>query len=159
MATPFLRVYDAFLARITADEWTLEEELAIVERDWQELLSIAIFRFKYPRVDLEIEELDPPEEGQLVRRQFVNDLTNDEIQLLALYMKHEWIKRCIASWENIRQLYADKDFSQANHLDKLNKLEAAVEIEVHKAEGIYDRSRGKRPAKLFKKLAGKRNVV
>ena len=159
MATPFLKVYDAFLARITADEWTLEEELAIVERDWQELLSIAIFRFKYPRVDLEIEELDTPEEGQLVRRQFVNDLTNDEIQLLALYMKHEWIKRCIASWENIRQLYADKDFSQANHLDKLNKLEAAVEAEVHKAEGIYDRSRGKRPAELFKKLAGKRNVV
>jgi hypothetical protein len=107
MATPFLKVYDAFLARITADEWTLEEELAIVERDWQELLRIAIFRFKYPRVDLEIEELDTPEEGQLVRRQFVNDLTNDEIQLLALYMKHEWIKRCIASWENIRQLYAD----------------------------------------------------
>jgi hypothetical protein len=38
MATLFLKVYDAFLARITADEWTLEEELAIVERDWQELL-------------------------------------------------------------------------------------------------------------------------
>ena len=159
MATPFLSVYDAFLARITADEWTLEEELAIVERDWQELLGIAIFRFKYPRVNLEVETLDEEEEGQLVRRQFVNDLTNDEIQLLALYMKHEWIKRCIASWENIRQLYADKDFSQANHLDKLNKLEAAVEVEVHKAEGIYDRSRGKRPAELFKKLAGKRNVV
>jgi hypothetical protein len=73
-------------------------------------------------------------------------------------MKHEWIKRCIASWENIRQLYADKDFSQANHLDKLNKLEVAVALEVHKAEGIYDRSRQKRPANLFKRLAGKHNV-
>lgn len=100
MATPFLEVYDAFLARITADEWTLEEELAIVERDWQELLKMAIFRFKYPRVGLEIEEI-----GE--QYQFVNELTNDEIQLLALYMKHEWVKRCIASWENIRQLYAD----------------------------------------------------
>ena len=159
MATPFLKVYDAFLARITADEWTLEEELAIVERDWQELLNIAIFRFKYPRIDLEVETLNTDDDGQLVQRQFVNDLTNDEIQLLALYMKHEWIKRCIASWENIRQLYADKDFSQANHLDKLNKLEAAVEVEVHKAEGIYDRSRNKRPASLFKKLAGKKNVL
>ena len=98
MATPFLSVYDAFLARITADEWTLEEELAIVERDWQELLSIAIFRFKYPRVSLEVETLDGEEEGQLAQCQFVNDLTNDEIQLLALYMKHEWIKSCIASW-------------------------------------------------------------
>ena len=161
MATPFLRVYDAFLGRITADEWTLEEELAIVERDWQELLRIAIFRFKYPRIDLTVEEVNNEEEendSHLHRYQFVNDLTNDEIQLLALYMKHEWIKRCIASWENIRQLYADKDFSQANHLDKLNKLQAAVASEVHKAEGIYDRSREKRPADLFKKLAGKKNV-
>ena len=74
-------------------------------------------------------------------------------------MKHEWVKRCIASWENIRQLYASKDFSQANHLDKLNKLESAVALEIHKAEGIYDRSRSKRPADLFRKLAGKKNVV
>lgn len=159
MATPFLKVYDAFLARITADEWTLEEELAIVERDWQELLRIGIFRFKYPRIALDIEEVKTEQEHSLPIYQFVNDLTNDEIQLLALYMKHEWIKRCIASWENIRQLYADKDFSQANHLDKLNKLESAVNDEVHKFEGIYDRSRNKRPAELFKKLAGKKNVV
>lgn len=163
MATPFLKVYDAFLARITADEWTLEEELAIVERDWQELLKMAIFRFKYPRVSLEFEEINNEEEEdnpeQLKSYQFVEDLTNDEIQLLALYMKHEWVKRCIASWENIRQLYASKDFSQANHLDKLIKLEAAIEEEVHKALGIYDRSREKRPANLFKKLAGKKNAV
>ena len=161
MATPFLKVYDAFLARITADEWTLEEELAIVERDWQELLKMAIFRFKYPRIDLEVEEVDNniTDDHQLRMYQFTGDLTNDEIQLLALYMKHEWIKRCVASWENIRQLYADKDFSQANHLDKLNKLEAAVADEIHKAEGIYDRSRDKRPAVLFKKLAGKKNAL
>ena len=161
MATPFLKVYDAFLARITADEWTLEEELAIVERDWQELLKMAIFRFKYPRVDLDIEEVNNEEETphQLQSYQFVGDLTNDEIQLLALYMKHEWVKRCIASWENIRQLYADKDFSQANHLDKLNKLEEAINLEVHRAEGIYDRSREKNPADLFKKLAGKKNAL
>jgi len=62
MATPFLKVYDAFLARITADEWTLEEELAIVERDWQELLKMAIAQFKYPRVILDIEEVDPTSE-------------------------------------------------------------------------------------------------
>ena len=160
MATPFLKVYDAFLARITADEWTLEEELAIVERDWQELLRMAIFRFKYPRVDLTVEEVDLSSASaeHIQQYQFAGDLTNDEIQLLALYMKHEWIKRCIASWENIRQLYADKDFSQANHLDKLNKLESVVQLEVHRAEGIYDRSREKRPANLFKKLAGKKNV-
>jgi hypothetical protein len=77
MATPFLSVYNAFLARITADEWTLEEELAIVERDWQELLSMAIFRFKYPRVSLEVEE--SVDEDDVKTKQFVEDLTNDEI--------------------------------------------------------------------------------
>ena len=158
MATPFLKVYEAFLARITADEWTLEEELAIVERDWQELLRMAIFRFKYPRIGLDIEETEGASEMG-TNYQFTNDLSNDEIQLLALFMKHEWVKRCIASWENIRQLYADKDFSQANHLDKLIKLEAAVALEIHKAVGIYDRSRAKRPANLFKKLAGKKNAL
>ena len=118
---------------------------------------MGIFRFKYPRVSLEIEEI--PSSEELPAYQFVDDLTDDEIQLLALYMKHEWVKRCIASWENIRQLYADKDFSQANHLDKLNKLEAAIREEVQVAEGIYDRSRNKRPANLFKKLAGKKNAL
>ena len=68
MATPFLRVYDTFLGRITADEWTLEEELAIVERDWQELLQMAIFRFKYPRVSLEIEQLDEEESETSLHR-------------------------------------------------------------------------------------------
>ena len=125
MATPFLKVYDAFLARITADEWTLEEELAIVERDWQELLKMAIARFK----------------------------------LLAVYMKHEWIKRCVASWEHIGQLYTSKDFSAANHLDKLNDLEANVLREVNEQQDLYDRSRGKAPAEIFRKLAGKKQYV
>jgi len=160
MATPFLKVYDAFLARITADEWTLEEELAIVERDWQELLKMAVERFKYPRISLEMEELEQSESSNPITvMQFKEDLTNAEIQLLALYMKHEWVKRCIASWENIRQLYVDSDYSQANHLDKLNKLEASVALEVHKAEGRYDRSRNHSPAAIFGRLAGKQRYL
>lgn len=157
MATPFLKVYDAFLARITADEWMLEEELAVVERDWQELLKMAVERFKYPRIDLEIEEIEN-KNGPAVILQFKEELTNAEIQLLALYMKHEWVKRCIASWENIRQLYVDSDYSQANHLDKLLKLESSVALEVHKAEGVYDRSRNHSPSSIFRRLAGKRNI-
>lgn len=161
MATPFLKVYDAFLARITADEWTLEEEQAIVERDWQELLKMAIAQFKYPRVSLEVEQTDNinPESPQLSAYQFVNELTNNEIQLLALYMKYEWVKRCIASWEEIRLLYSSKDFSQANHLDKLLKLQATVEHEIHKAEGKYDRARDNEPAAIFRRLAGKKKYV
>lgn len=156
MATPFLKVYDAFLARITADEWTLEEELAIVERDWQELLKMAVDRFEYPRISLEMEELEQSESSSPVTvMQFKNELTNAEIQLLAIYMKHEWVKRCLASWDEMRMLYVDSDYSQANHLDKLEKLEASIALEVKKAEGRYDRSRDHRPAAIFRKLAGK----
>ena len=160
MATPFLKVYDAFLARITADEWTLEEELAIVERDWQELLKMAIARFKYPRVSLEFEEVSAADiedsAPQLKIYQFKNDLTNAEIQVLATIMKHEWIRRCVASWEHIGTLYTSKDFSAANHLDKLNDLESNVRREVDEAIDIYDKSRGNVPATIFRQLAGKR---
>lgn len=161
MATPFLKVYDAFLARITADEWMLEEELAIIERDWQELLKMAINRFKYPRVSLEFEEI-PDENSEfsgLKLCQFKEDLTNDEIQILATFMKHEWIKRCVASWDQIGQLYTSKDFSAANHLDKLNKLEAAVRLETEDRIDDYDRSRGKTPSEIFRKLAGKKQYL
>lgn len=161
MATPFLAVYDAFLARITADEWTLEEELAIVERDWQELLKMAIGRFKYPRVSLDFEELTnaatSESSPQLKVYQFKEELTNDEIQLLAVYMKHEWIKRCVADFNHIGTLYTSKDFSAANHLDKLNNLEVAVRKETEEQQDIYDRSRGKAPAEIFRKLAGKKH--
>ena len=163
MATPFLKVYDAFLARITADEWTLEEELAIVERDWQELLKMAIARFKYPRVSLEFEEVSTTEVSesapQLKIYQFKEDITNAEIQVLATYMKHEWIKRCVASWEHIGQLYTSKDFSMANHLDKLNDMEARVALECEGAKDDYDKSRGHAPADIFRKLAGKKQYT
>ena len=65
-------------------------------------------------------------------------------------MKHEWVKRCIASWENIRQLYTSTDFSQANHLDKLNDLQVAVQKEIAEWEDLYDKSRGKKPATIFR---------
>lgn len=160
--TPCSRIYEAFLARITADEWTIEEELAIAERDWQALLEIGIFRFKYPRVSLNLVAQEPAYDdyGHALPSSmaFEADLNQDEIQLLAAYMKHEWVRRCIASWENIKQLYTDKDFSQANHLDKLIKLESSIHDEVRNMEGIYDRSRGKEPTVLFQKMAGKKNV-
>lgn len=146
MATPFLSVYEAFLSGITADEWSVEEDRKIVEEDWKQLLYKALVRFKYPRVSLEIDE---EKDG------FVETLSIHEIQLLGLYMKHEWVDRCIASWENIRQLYTDKDFSQANHLDKLIKMEERLAWKVREAEGRYDRSRNYRPASIFSKLAGR----
>ena len=53
MGTPFRVVYDAFLARIEQDEWSLITDIGQLERDWFELLKMAINRFMFPRVSLE----------------------------------------------------------------------------------------------------------
>ena len=159
--TPLQKVYDAFLTRISSDEWTLPEELDIAKRDWRMLLDIAIFRFRFPRIALDIvdapeadEEL-PEADGELqeadgelqeaLDEYFVNNITQREIQVLATYMKHEWVRRCIASWEEVKMLYSNKDFSQANHLDKLIKASDQIEKECNKNAATYSRSIDSQP--------------
>lgn len=145
--TPLQKVYDAFLTRISSDEWTLPEELDIAKRDWRMLLDIAIFRFRFPRIALDI--IDASEvEGELqevLDEYFVNNITQREIQVLATYMKHEWVRRCIASWEEVKMLYSNKDFSQANHLDKLIKASDQIEKECNKNAATYSRSIDNQP--------------
>lgn len=81
--TPCGTIYSAFLSKMLDDEWTgwTYEE---VEQDWRELLNGALPYFKFPRKSLEIEE-----------DYFIEDLDNEEIQILATYMKCEWLNRTI----------------------------------------------------------------
>lgn len=145
MATPLHIIYDAFLAKVEADDWMLtEENQELVKEDWHMILNAAIVQFRYPRVSLDYEGDD-----------FKEDLGNDEIQVLANLMKLEWVRRCIATWDNIRQLYSDKDFSQANFLDKLNKTGEQIYDECRLLLDRYGRAENYKPNKLFKKLAGK----
>lgn len=145
MATPLQTIYDAFLAKVEADDWMLtEENRELVKEDWRMILDAAIVQFRYPRVSLDYEGDD-----------FKEVLGNDEIQVLANLMKLEWIRRCIATWDNIRQLYSDKDFSQANFLDKLNKTGEQVRAECRTLLDRYDRAENYKPNKIFGRLAGK----
>ena len=146
MATPLQDVYDAFLSKIEADDWMLTEEENVVTEDWRMLLNSAIMQFRYPRVSLDYDK-----EAAI----FTDTLGNDEIQILANLMKLEWIRRCISTWDNIRQLYSDKDFSQANFLDKLNKTGEQVRDEIRLMLDRYGRSTNYKPNKIFGKLAGK----
>lgn len=131
--TPFDKVYEAFLSKILDDEWEGWDEEDI-ERDLFSLLEIAIARFKFPRVSL-----DHTSEG------FVEDLTNDEVQILASYMKCEWLNRNILTWENVKPLYSERDFSQANLIDKFNKMLVAEQGRAKVLEGSYYRSVNKKP--------------
>lgn len=138
--TSFDIVYTAFLSKVLEDEWGEWKE-AEVEEDLFTLLQAAIARFKFPRVSLEYTS-----EG------FTDTLTNDEVQILASYMKCEWLNRNILTWENVKPLYEERDFSQANLLDKFNNMLAAEQAQAAKLEASYYRSVKKRPFE-YRRLA------
>lgn len=145
MGTPFQAVYDAFLARVNSDDWIVPDDMWIAQRDWFEFLKMAIFRFRFPRISLAFDADNSC---------FIEEIGLAEIQVLATYMKHEWVKRCVASWEEIKMLYSNKDFSQANHLDKLIKLSEQCQLECIKTAATYSRSNMGKPFD-YTQFAGK----
>ena len=139
--TPLDLVYQAFLSKMLDDDWTGWEEEDI-RADWRTLLDSAIPYFKFPRKDLTI-----------VEEEFVEELDNEEIQILATYMKVEWLNRTILTWENVKPLYEERDFSHANLLDKFNDLLVKEEKKASKLEAIYYRSVKGKPFN-YSRLAG-----
>lgn len=139
--TPFNKVYEAFLARILEDEWQ-QWMMNEAEQDWRQIMENAISWFKFPRVSLERDN-----DG------FFEDLGSAEIQIIADFMKCEWLNRCIMTWENVKPLYEERDFSQANLLDKLGSALEQERKNAEKRESIYYRSRNGKPFD-FSKLAG-----
>ena len=136
-------IYDAFLSKMLEDEWLHWADEERYE-DWRSLLDAAIPYFKFPRVSLEIDE-----NGFFIDEAF----SNEEIQILATYMKCEWLNRTILTWENVKPLYVERDFSQANLIDKLKQLLEREEYKALKLERIYYRSRKGKPF-TYSQLAG-----
>ena len=133
MATSFETIIDRFLGKITDDmylELTPEDTI----RDAKQFLVDAIPYFEFPRFALydyntELEEYNV-------------DLTDEEINILALLMKTAWLERQINSVENTRMKYSGSDFkmtSQANHLSKLIQLKHEKVRESTHAQRLYKR--------------------
>ena len=138
--TPVETVYNAFLSKVLEDEWgydTWSEEE--IKRDLSLILAAALPNFKFPKVSLDIVTNENEEEC------FEGDLNNSEIQILATYMKCEWLNRNIMTWENIKPLYEERDFSQANLLDKLNVTLSYEKAQAKELESIYYRSINRKP--------------
>lgn len=142
--TEYTKIYDAFLARILDDEWEMwtEEEM---NADLRQLLEAAIPHFKFPRVSFERND-----------QGFISNLDSSEIQILATLMKVEWLNRNIMTWENIKPLYTERDFSQANLLEKLIKALSTEKQNARELESIYYRSIKGRPCS-YSQLAGDGN--
>lgn len=126
-------IYNAFLAKMLEDEWA-NWDMKAIEQDWKAMLDGALPYFKFPRVSLEIKD-----------NNFIENLTNDEVQILASYMKCEWLNRTILTWENVKPLYEERDFSQANLLDKFQSLLEKEEKKAKRLEAIYYRSVQRKP--------------
>ena len=141
-------IYDAFLAKVNEDDWSKcysKEDLEWYIKDWRSILNSAIPYFKFPRCGLEIDE-----EKQI----FIDEnMSQDEVQVLAVYMKQEWLKRTIDSWENIKTQYEESDFSLAFLLKNFISLRQQVITESKFVESVYYRSIKKKPFK-YSRLAG-----
>ena len=131
--TPFQKIYDAFLGRITDDmymELTKDDTI----RDCKSILLSAIPGFEFPRFNL----YDYDEEAESYRV----DLTGEEINIFSYLMMMEWVQRQVTSIENTRMKYSGSDFkmtSQANHLDKLMKLKNETERMDRHYQRLYKR--------------------
>ena len=137
MGTQFSEVYDFLLAKTDAKEWAWSEDLELLKADWQMLLRMAIQSFLFPRISLEF--YTDPETEEI---SFAEEITDAEKQVLATYMKHEWLKRSITNWKNIEMLYHDKDFKisgKAAHLNALINLESVYDEECKKVVNKYSR--------------------
>lgn len=137
MGTRFSEVYDFLLAKTDAKEWAWTEDLELLKSDWQMLLRMAVQSFLFPRISLEF-TIDPETEETV----FTEEITDAEKQVLATYMKHEWLKRSITNWKNIEMLYHDKDFKisgKAAHLNALINLESVYDEECKKVVNKYSR--------------------
>ena len=165
--TQFSAVYNRFLGQITDDlyiELTPEDTL----RDLQNLLVNAIPGFEFPRKNLydytiEIQSIPESETSEndfilginleesevlktpnvlVDKSRFNIELTQEEINILALLMKQGWVQRQVSSIENTRMKYSGSDFkmtSQANHLAKLLSLLKEAQRESFHMQRLYKR--------------------
>ena len=136
-------------------------------RDLQKLLINAIPGFEFPRVDLynyniKLEETSEeniqPDDFVMIKQtnediiqppiilvdksSFGQELTSEEINILAILMMEGWLQRQVTSIENTRMKYSGSDFkmtSQANHLAKLLALLKEVQRQSHHMQRLYRR--------------------
>lgn len=184
MATSFTTVYNRFLNKIT-DDMYMELTPADTVKDLQRLLIDAIPGFEFPRknlnnytIDIETIREDKITEDDFVigilwddlidgeeqvplavveHSTFNDDLTSEEINILAILMMIGWVQRQVTSIENTRMKYTGADFkmtSQANHLSKLLTLLTECQRQSHHMQRLYRRRRPSTEDDLKEKTTG-----
>ena len=140
--TSFSDVYNSFFSKITDDmymEYTEQDTINMAEQ----LLISALPKFEFPRTNLDYEYVEETQDQKIVEvGQFLNKLSNEEINIIATYMIVEWIGQQLASIQLTRMKYSGADFkftSQANHMQKLLQLKKDYEREGFHLQRLYKR--------------------
>ena len=131
-------------------------------RDLTNLLIDALPGFEFPRQNImdfsknivEISKDQIQEDDMIIvedelivtvdRSSFKVELTEEEINIIAILMMKSWVQRQVTSIENIRMKYSGSDFkftSQANHLSKLMTLLENCNKQSHHMQRLYKRRR------------------
>lgn len=142
--TSFQTIYDRFMGKITDDMyldgdkdnvlWNEQDTI----NDWKNMLQDAIPGFEFPRFRLYTYNNGSYEDSD----SFEDDLTSEEINILAILMMCAWVQRQLTSIENTRMKYSGSDFkmtSQANHLSKIKDLKLEVERLDRHYQRLYKR--------------------
>lgn len=102
------------------------------------LLFRAIADFRLPRIALDYQEVA----GETGSYQFINNITQREINVLLELMKYYWIKHQIDDESRFEDLFYDKDvktYSKGNLLAKLNERLKMAKTDVKEAQYNYSR--------------------
>lgn len=132
-------------------------------RDLQHMLIGILPGFEFPRKNLMlytvsteiissdettdddfIIETDDEGNATVDRSAFDEELTSEEVDILAILMMEAWVQRQLTSIENTRMKYTGSDFkmsSQANHMAKLQSLELEAHRQSIHAQRLYKRRR------------------
>ena len=131
MATPYAKVYDRALAKITDYDLALlpDDDFRFMLRGW---LDSSISKFRKCASDLSNrdDELNV----------FNVDLVDEEIEILALLMVCEWLEPQINSVTLTHQMFGGKEekfYAQANQLAELKALRDSTRTEARKLMRDY----------------------
>jgi hypothetical protein len=126
MATPYTDVYEFFLSKIS-DYSFLKLTDEEIEEDLLIYLKTAIADFDVSKVDLS--------KRDEILRQFDEDLSDKEKDILARLMVVSYLKPRIITSENYKLAMSDSDYkiySQANHIKEIMNIYKSMKSEADK---------------------------
>lgn len=131
MATPYEKIYERFLSKIT-DFNLVEMDDYSFDKMMQDWLNSSIVRMRRCKHDLSLRDD--------VVQEFTEDLSDLEVELLSLGMVDAWVTPMLNSTELTLQFIGGKEekyYSQAQHLSELRNLKKENALEMNRLHNYY----------------------